>query len=848
MVKRQTSVLFAIALALAALAGCGGASHHSLPRTRAQGAHHVRPLGSSPLPPPGVTLGVSDSGMNYTAYAVDLAAKPSDPSDLIVCYVTALQTHGTLSFSGGDPWTVVGAVESPERTQQIVAYRNATAADIAGQTYVVSTTSAGNQTGWVCDIVHGGYGFGQVVTGSHDALNGTMPLASAVPSAPGTIFLGFLAEDHAWSQSYGTPAGYGLLASHTAYIDTWNFWKIASTAEPALEQPAAASAYTGPQPWALSALVALAPPPAPAPIAQDGSDSQVNSSGPSATLSLPAAPGDVQLVLVASSSSHAGFSVPPNFALIDGSPDGSRTIATYCAASALTPNPEFSTSAGRIAAIGIAFANASCALDGHSIAATANSNVSSSAPVTPTADGDALVFMALNDATTGRVAAEPDGLSEAPASGGSTGAMFSERDYVALGPALAPQQPALTWRYAGTGNYALAASILLKASSAPAGAPGPLPAPLPTATTAPAPGPVACCADGVEWPASFRPYGPASPWNLALTNTTDPQLYPGSDAMIAHLSNGGGGAGPAVHTSEYGGGNDYGHPVYFTSGADPLVRAVCQIFCNPAGITALRVAPRSRPVGGTDHHMIEVQPDGTETGAWEVGQSPGSPLGVVTHDWTAGDRTAPADTFYYGGGGPCTNFYTGSGFTSSGIAMTALGSCGAGGTITASELTAGAIPHALFVSIACVAAGTYAFPGFQNGDHPCTGGGPDVPLGAHLWLDLPDDAIDGLAISNGGKTILHALHGYGAFVGDTKCFNACPSRADFNFGVMVEPDVQFTAFGVSPTPLQTFARGDGWSPLNVDGATRYILGDPWTPLDWKAHLHVVATCYARGTC
>ncbi len=33
------------------------------------------------------------------------------------------------------------------------------------------------------------------------------------------------------------------------------------------------------------------------------------------------------------------FTVPPNFALVDGSPDGSRTIATYCAASALTPNP-----------------------------------------------------------------------------------------------------------------------------------------------------------------------------------------------------------------------------------------------------------------------------------------------------------------------------------------------------------------------------------------------------------------------------------------------------------------------------------------------------------------------------
>ncbi len=849
MAKRLTMVLFAFALVLG---GCGGASQHALPRVRAHGAH-VRPLGSSPLPPPGVTLAVSDSGMNYGAYAVNLAVKPSDPSDLIVCYVTALQTHGTLGFSGGDPWTVAGVVQSPERTQQIVAYRNATAADIAGQTYTVSTTSPGNQTGWVCDIVHGGYAFGQIATGSHDAPNATMPLASALPSAPGTIFLGFLGEDHAWSQSYGTPAGYGLLAGHTAYIDTWNFWKIASAADPALEQPAAASAYTGPQPWALSALVALVPPPAatPAPVAQDGADSQVNATGPSATLSLAAAPGDAQLVLVASSAAHATFTVPPNFTLVDGSPDGSRTVATYCAASALTANPRFSTSAGWIAAVGIAFANASCALDGHAIAANGNSNVSSAAPVTPTVAGDALAFVALNDATTGNASAEPSGMTPAAGSGGSSGPVFSERDYVALAPPLAPQQPALTWRYPATGNYALAAYVLLSPASAPAGAPTPLPSSLPTAvpTTAPTADPVACCANGVEWPASFRPYGPASPWNLALTNPTAPQLDPGSDAMIAHLSNAGGGAGPAVHTSEYGGGNDYGHPVYFTTAADPLVGGACEIFCRPAGIPSLRVAPRSRPTGGSDHHMIEVQPDGTETGAWEVGQFAGSPFGLVAHDWTAGDRTTPADTYYYGEGGPCTNFYTGSGFTSSGLAMTAVGSCGAGGTITASELTAGLIPHALFVTIACVAAGTYAFPGFQNGDHPCSGGGPDVPIGAHLWLDLPGGAIDGLPIPSGGKTILHALHDYGAFVGDTKCAGgACPAQADFNFGIMVEPDVQFAAFGVSPTPLQAFARDDGWSAQNVGGATRYILGDPWTPIDWRAHLHVVATCYARGTC
>ncbi len=233
--------------------------------------------------------------------------------------------------------------------------------------------------------------------------------------------------------------------------------------------------------------------------------------------------------------------------------------------------------------------------------------------------------------------------------------------------------------------------------------------------------------------------------------------------------------------------------------------------------------------------MIEVQPDGTEIGAWEAGQSAGSPFGMVMHDWTAGDRTTPADIYYYGGGGACTNFYTGSGFTSSRLAPTAVGACGAGRN-----------DHCVGTGRRRHTARALRHHHVRRGGHVRVPGLPErrPPLHGRRDRTCRSARTSGWTFrttrSTGSRSRTAARRS------STRCTATAPSSAtrsatararraaDFNFGIMVEPDVQFASFGVSPTPLQTFARDDGWTPLKVRGATRYILGDPWTPLDWQS--------------
>lgn len=568
-----------------------------------------------------------------------------------------------------------------------------------------------------------------------------------------------------------------------------------------------------------------------APIAQDGNDSQVNPAASSTVTfaGLATTAGDAQVVLVSTNAGSATFTPPANFTQVDAATGFSRTAATYVATSSLSASPAFTTSAGTIAGIAVAYRNSSGVVDAHALSVAGNSNVSSASAVTPTAPGDVLAFLAMNDATTKNVTTAPSGLTEAAPTGGTTGSAWSERDYFLVNPPLAAQQPTLTWNYVATGNIAVGAYVVLKSSAACATNSG-----------------TVVLTNGVEWPATFRPYGPTSPWNIAMSNTTSPTLYANSDTIIGNMVNTGGGVGPAVHTAEHGGGAGYGHPVYLATASDPSPTPTCRIFCSPPGIpSAVYVAPKSRPVDGTDHHMVEVQPSGVEVGMWEVAQN-GASNGVVAHDWIG------SDVLDYGNGGSCTNFYTGSGFDSSGHGLTDVGSCGAGGTIRQAELAAGAINHRLFVSIQCVQQGTFVFPGFQNGDHWCTASGSNahVPMGALLWSDLSDATVNALSIPADGKTLLRNLHNYGWFVGDTQCSgNPCPqANANFNFGMFVEPDVQFAAFGVTP-PIVSYAIAQGWSSVVIGGsATRYILCDPCTWIDWRAHLHIVDPCYAQGTC
>jgi hypothetical protein len=98
-------------------------------------------------------------------------------------------------------------------------------------------------------------------------------------------------------------------------------------------------------------------------------------------------------------------------------------------------------------------------------------------------------------------------------------------------------------------------------------------------------------------------------------------------------------------------------------------------------------------------------------------------------------------------------------------AATAGGACLAAGLVRASELSAGLIPHALFMGTECVAT-EYLPPASQQGDNRCVGPGPHVPFGAHIWLDLSKDQIEILHAMPWEKALLRALHDYGGFIMD----------------------------------------------------------------------------------
>ncbi|MEA2663211.1 MAG: hypothetical protein QOI11_155 [Candidatus Eremiobacteraeota bacterium] len=341
------------------------------------------------------------------------------------------------------------------------------------------------------------------------------------------------------------------------------------------------------------------------------------------------------------------------------------------------------------------------------------------------------------------------------------------------------------------------------------------------------------CQNGAEWPAGFRPYAPTSYWNRPMPSGAHPRLLPDSDAMVHRAQDGA--PGRTVRVNAQGSGWDEGHPVVFTSARDPLVVPRCKTYCNPVYLTRpFRIPARARAGDGSDRHLAVVQPDGTEIDLWAVDQP--------ERDWRDGDTIA------FGSGNTCGNFFSGPGFGRE--TSTVGGACLGAGLIRAAELRAGTIPHALFTTVDC-GAHAFVYPATQPIDNVCSGPGPHVPNGAHLWLDLSDAQIAALPVRGWEKTILRALHRYGAYVEDT---GSGGERAHGLFAPWFEDDAQYSAFG-RRNPLAAWAREQSWQPVPIRARTAahrpttwFTFSENWAPLDWASHLHVVDPCYARGAC
>ena len=371
-------------------------------------------------------------------------------------------------------------------------------------------------------------------------------------------------------------------------------------------------------------------------------------------------------------------------------------------------------------------------------------------------------------------------------------------------------------------------------------APGVPIAPAPP-TLMPMPPPVTntAFANGRDYATTFRPFAASSVWNMRVS--ANPTIAANSAAIVAHQFPNGG-ASDIVRANEAGQ-YDYYHPRFFAASSDPLVRVVCNQYCGASdngGVpTQIHIPAKARPAGGSDGHFDIVQPDGTDISMWTAQRPSG--------DWTNGSTVTAGNV------ANCGSFTTGQGWLPGGPGPTAAGYCDNAGVVTAAELLAGQINHAIFVTGECAVGNQYPV---ENGGstQQCTSGvGP--PLGGREWYDVPCATTQAnSALRPWEKAILCALNQYGGYMGDNGS-----GGSYFTGGVGPEMESEepwYDYYGPGYTSPFAALASQNWTSISIPSAypgftgTRWIGADPWRPagVDFASHIHWLDACSARGTC
>lgn len=320
-----------------------------------------------------------------------------------------------------------------------------------------------------------------------------------------------------------------------------------------------------------------------------------------------------------------------------------------------------------------------------------------------------------------------------------------------------------------------------------------------------------------NWPgATWRPYGPKSPFNQPLG---DAAAIPRSAQLVAAALQWGEPASMTVGIA--GTTEDYGHPVYYARRRDPryALHATEPWGHNPIQGMWIPVPPGAQPAGGGDHHMTIITPNG-----WEYDL------------WHASMPSAGGHTLFFGWGGR-TRIY-GSGL---GSPATAAHFAGLAGVIRPEELAAGKIDHALFIVLRCTGTGrafgygvhesrqpwdsSYVYPA-RAGGTSCAAHDPSLPpMGTRFKLAMSSAQIEAMPFPRWKKAILLALAEYGGYVGDT---------GGPGFAFELQSSSTYTSFG-APDRFVQLARQAGIAPE----AGRYSF-DLASGVDWWRYLEVVA--------
>ena len=281
------------------------------------------------------------------------------------------------------------------------------------------------------------------------------------------------------------------------------------------------------------------------------------------------------------------------------------------------------------------------------------------------------------------------------------------------------------------------------------------------------------------------------------------------------------GEGPGFQIGTADTGDDYGHPIYFSSPRDPLFRVECTDFggkCPIAG-DRLRIPNRARPAGGSDAHLAVIDQDrGWEYDFWRVQSKPEGGMGKLVVGWGGRTRIGRDE-----GNGRRA------GATAAEFALSA-------GIIRAAELRARSIDHALFMVVDCTN-GSSVWPAGEGAGSTCSN--PTAPaMGQHFYLQMTDREIDALPARPWQRTILRAMAEYGMFVGDT---------GGVGWGIHLESSSGQTSFG-RPDPWVKLAKKYDLPPIDVGGGSTHYTFDLVGLVDWGRELRVAHPCVSHGRC
>jgi hypothetical protein len=243
-----------------------------------------------------------------------------------------------------------------------------------------------------------------------------------------------------------------------------------------------------------------------------------------------------------------------------------------------------------------------------------------------------------------------------------------------------------------------------------------------------------------------RPFSPSSPFNTPVGR--HPKVATHSAQIVQRLVSWGP-PGPS-YAGASGTSADWSHPLYFARASDPRYRIHQTGWVNrDIEGRHIYIPRRARPAGGGDGSFTVVQPDGWEYDFYRA-KKPSRHGRTFTADFGRRGR-------WHGSGLGTSRGPSRGGITAAGFSNQA-------GVIRVSEMRAGVINHALFMTVNCHHGNVW--PANNVGTHGLCSLKNAPAMGQHFWLDMTPAQINALSVPGWQKIILRAMARYGMYVGD----------------------------------------------------------------------------------